>query len=163
MRISRTAVIAGLVVAVILPSAVQVSDHAENQVLGTFSQGGGLNFLHSTDLTVLKSGGAFVTSRDLDPSTHLVDTETWRFTLSRSRLEQLKFAFSQTHFRSLRPRYIGECYDCGYYVITYAGRTVRCDRLSIEREPAPLGILAPKRLAPVLRLLSNLAGTRPSR
>jgi hypothetical protein len=118
-----------------------------DDVLVEFFGGGGFGG-GSTDLTVLRSGDASVTFARLG------SRETWSFTLSRPRLEQLKSALDQAHFRSLRSRYAGPCPDCGLYSITYAGRTVR-----FARVPIGLPGAIPKRLAPVLTLLNRLAYT----
>jgi hypothetical protein len=134
-----------------VPALIELGYVQRDDVLVDFVEGGGFGPGGSTDLTVLKTGYASVTSGRLD------SRETWSFTLSRSRLEQLKSALKQAHFRSLRSRYAGPCPDCGLYSITYAGRTVQCAHVVIW-EPGEPGVI-PKRLAPVLTLLSHLTYT----
>jgi hypothetical protein len=201
MRVSTTAVFAGLALAVIVPCPVQASGLSNDEVpssapgtadgssgaatgvpvlthgpraaghrltvpwlvetggvsradvLVEFSAGGGFDRSGSTVLIALKSGYTSVTFGRLG------NRETDSFTLSRSRLERLRSSLEQARFRSLRSQYDGPCPDCGTYSITYAGRTVRCAH--VIWEPSVLGPL-PRRLAPVLRLLTNLADTAQS-
>ncbi len=75
------------------------------------------------------------------------------FTVSHSRLAQLKLALQQARFRSLRSRYAPglECPDCPSYSVTYAGRTVMTED-SKRRTPG----VVPERLNRVLSLLKPL-------
>jgi hypothetical protein len=137
-----------------VPTLIERGYVSRDDVLVEFSAGGDFGPSGSSVLTVLKSGYASVTFGRLG------SRETDSFTLPGSRLEQLKSALEQARFRSLRSHYAGGCPDCGLYSISYAGRTVQCAHVAWE--PSVLGMI-PKRLAPVLRLLSHLAYTPQTR
>ena len=163
MKLLRTAVIAGLAHAVIVPATVQASDpidpsspaSANEHLLPTghrFLPGLGRNVVlvelsvsrpgDSRHLTVTESGRVVVESG------RPIQKRTW--TLSGSKLDQLESALVWARFWSLRSHY-GTCHDCTSYSITYSGLTVQ------SRVPNAEAAVIPSRLAPALSLLRRLA------